>query len=372
MRDFGLKHTARAAGCSSTMCRCCRAVGCSLTSSTRVHEARAHRLSRDAEEHGGRRRHRHAVVSNACTSCARHFIGRATGAQQFQSGRRLPREVRRASASHRSADLRRRTRQRRWRWASAIARCSGAIRKSSRRRRRRDSMSATRAQLLRLRAAARRSGRLSLGRNGRVRLRRCDRDVLFPRSEHAPAGRARRHGGGDGRRSGRMDVRVAAGEPPDLDRLSPRAARHAIQVRVYAEDPAHKFRPSSGLLTHVEFPRRARRHWVETGTEVSPFYDPMLAKIIAHGATREDGARSVWRRAARHAHRWHRNESRLPAAIVATRCSARAADHTLSCGLRLSAAHDRSAAAGNANDGPGLSRPRRLLGHRRAALGADG
>jgi urea carboxylase len=58
---------------------------------------------------------------------------------------------------------------------------------------------------------------------------------------------------------------------------------------VYAEDPAHQFRPSSGLLAHVAWPSGVRvDHWVETGTEVPAHYDPMLAKIIAHGSTRED------------------------------------------------------------------------------------
>ena len=52
-------------------------------------------------------------------------------------------------------------------------------------------------------------------------------------------------------------------------------------MRVYAEDPAAGFRPSAGLLTQVRFPAAARVDtWVETGTEVTPFYDPMLAKII--------------------------------------------------------------------------------------------
>jgi urea carboxylase len=58
-------------------------------------------------------------------------------------------------------------------------------------------------------------------------------------------------------------------------------------VRVYAEDPARDFKPSSGLLTEVEFPDVRVDTWVERGTEVSPFYDPLLAKIIVHGADRE-------------------------------------------------------------------------------------
>ena len=84
-------------------------------------------------------------------------------------------------------------------------------------------------------------------------------------------------------------IRVAAGEPPDLAgyRHAPRG--HAMQARLYAEDPARNFRPGSGLLTEVQMPDDVRVDgWIETGVEVPAFYDPMLAKIIAHGATRED------------------------------------------------------------------------------------
>ena len=89
-------------------------------------------------------------------------------------------------------------------------------------------------------------------------------------------------------------IRVAAGEPPDLGayRYEPRG--HAIQVRLYAEDPSRNFRPSSGPLSHVVLPEGVRVDgWIETGTEVSSFYDPLLAKIIAHGPTRELALRKL-------------------------------------------------------------------------------
>jgi urea carboxylase len=55
----------------------------------------------------------------------------------------------------------------------------------------------------------------------------------------------------------------------------------AIQARVYAEDPNHNFRPSSGLLTEAKFPEWTRCDgWVAPGAEVSPFYDPLLAKVM--------------------------------------------------------------------------------------------
>ncbi|RYZ10236.1 MAG: urea carboxylase [Myxococcales bacterium] len=82
-------------------------------------------------------------------------------------------------------------------------------------------------------------------------------------------------------------IRTAAGEPPDLSQYRGREPQgHAIQVRVYAEDPARDFKPSSGLLTEVKLPDARVDTWIETGTEVSPFYDPLLAKIMVHGADR--------------------------------------------------------------------------------------
>jgi len=83
-------------------------------------------------------------------------------------------------------------------------------------------------------------------------------------------------------------IRTAAGDPPALDAVPvPRGA--AIEVRLYAEDPAHGFQPSPGTLTEVAFPDDARVDgWVSTGTEVTPHYDPMLAKLIVHGADRAE------------------------------------------------------------------------------------
>jgi urea carboxylase len=82
-------------------------------------------------------------------------------------------------------------------------------------------------------------------------------------------------------------VRLAAGELRPLERIRPRMQGHAIQARVYAEDPARNFQPSAGVLTDVRFPTAVRvETWVERGIEVSPHYDPMLAKVIATGETR--------------------------------------------------------------------------------------
>src|SRR5258705_86442 len=83
-------------------------------------------------------------------------------------------------------------------------------------------------------------------------------------------------------------VRQAAGEL-DLSGFEARPRGHAIQVRLYAEDPGRNFQPCSGLLTEVAFPAAARvETWVERGTEISPYYDPLVAKLIARGDTREE------------------------------------------------------------------------------------
>ena len=83
-------------------------------------------------------------------------------------------------------------------------------------------------------------------------------------------------------------VRGAAGDLPDLERLRPGPPNgHSIQVRLYAEDPGKNFQPSTGLLTEAAFPDHARvETWVERGSDVSPYYDPMIAKVIVHAADR--------------------------------------------------------------------------------------
>ncbi|GLK66948.1 5-oxoprolinase/urea amidolyase family protein [Hansschlegelia plantiphila] len=74
---------------------------------------------------------------------------------------------------------------------------------------------------------------------------------------------------------------------PAQDSLVPTGA--AMEVRIYAETPQADFRPSTGLLTRVAYPEDVRVDgWVETGTEITPWYDPMLAKVIVHGSDRPD------------------------------------------------------------------------------------
>ncbi len=82
-------------------------------------------------------------------------------------------------------------------------------------------------------------------------------------------------------------VRLAAGDPAPLYAYAHRPAGHAVEVRIYAEDPAKAFQPATGLLTEVQWPDGVRcDHWVAPETEISPFYDPMLGKIIVHETDR--------------------------------------------------------------------------------------
>src|SRR3954468_15342400 len=83
-------------------------------------------------------------------------------------------------------------------------------------------------------------------------------------------------------------VRLAANELAPLESFQVRPSGAAIQARVYAEDPSKGFQPSAGMLTSVSIPPDARVDtWVQTGDEITPYYDPLLAKVLVHAPTRE-------------------------------------------------------------------------------------
>ena len=92
-------------------------------------------------------------------------------------------------------------------------------------------------------------------------------------------------------------VRLGGGDVSMLDAAAPEATGHAFEVRLYAEDPALDFRPSAGLLTEASFPKAETGvrvdTWVEPGTEVTPHYDPMIAKLLVRGETRDDALRQL-------------------------------------------------------------------------------
>lgn len=86
-------------------------------------------------------------------------------------------------------------------------------------------------------------------------------------------------------------LRLASGETIDIDKDKLKPKGHAVQVRVYAEDPYRNFQPSPGLLSFVSFPEKEGLridHWIESGIEVPPYFDPMLAKIIVHANKRNE------------------------------------------------------------------------------------
>ncbi|CAH2899457.1 MAG: Methylcrotonyl-CoA carboxylase biotin-containing subunit (EC [uncultured Paraburkholderia sp.] len=100
-------------------------------------------------------------------------------------------------------------------------------------------------------------------------------------------------------------LRVAAGQPLPLTQDQLKIDGHAIEARIYAEHPARGFLPSTGTLKHLRMPEgveftihagagESRKapvridSGVREGDTITPFYDPMIAKLIVHGATREE------------------------------------------------------------------------------------
>jgi 3-methylcrotonyl-CoA carboxylase alpha subunit len=94
-------------------------------------------------------------------------------------------------------------------------------------------------------------------------------------------------------------LRVAAGEPLPAQQDAIRVDGHAIEVRIYAEDPERDFAPSTGRLAQFRTPEPAANVRVDTGFAtgdvVSVHYDAMLAKLICHGATRDEALRTLRR-----------------------------------------------------------------------------
>ena len=98
----------------------------------------------------------------------------------------------------------------------------------------------------------------------------------------------------------RWMVQLAAGDLPPLSQLSQtlQASGHAIQARLYAEDPGRDFQPSPGLLTAVSFPEADGKQlridtWVEAGCEIPPYFDPMIAKVISWAPDREQARQAL-------------------------------------------------------------------------------
>ena len=91
-------------------------------------------------------------------------------------------------------------------------------------------------------------------------------------------------------------VRLAAGDSNFVGQYRHAPRGHAIQVRLYAEDPAKQFQPAAGLLTEVVFAEDCRVDtWVQAGLDVPPYYDPMLAKVIVHEQDRAAALTAIGR-----------------------------------------------------------------------------
>jgi geranyl-CoA carboxylase alpha subunit len=91
-------------------------------------------------------------------------------------------------------------------------------------------------------------------------------------------------------------IRIARGEPLPLAQAAIRLEGHAIEARLCVEDPAHGFLPQSGTLVRWAAPSGVRvDHALASGSEISAEYDSMIAKLIAHGPTRDDARRALVR-----------------------------------------------------------------------------
>ena len=89
-----------------------------------------------------------------------------------------------------------------------------------------------------------------------------------------------------------LQLAVAEGRPLPPAAIQPTLTGHAVEARLYAEDAANDFLPVTGTLSRFRIPAGVRVDTgVEDGAEISPYYDPMVAKVIAHGATRADAVR---------------------------------------------------------------------------------
>lgn len=95
-----------------------------------------------------------------------------------------------------------------------------------------------------------------------------------------------------------LQLRVAAGEPLELEQVDVQLRGHAIEARLYAEDPAAGFMPQTGPILDWRPPHGAGvrcDHGIRAGAEVSAFYDPMVAKVIAYGRDRQEARRRLQR-----------------------------------------------------------------------------
>jgi geranyl-CoA carboxylase alpha subunit len=91
-----------------------------------------------------------------------------------------------------------------------------------------------------------------------------------------------------------LQLRVARGEPLGLKQEEIKFAGHAIEARLCSEDAGHDFMPQSGRMARWRIPGDLRvEHALQSGSEIPPFYDSMIAKLIGVGATRDEARRKL-------------------------------------------------------------------------------
>jgi len=91
-----------------------------------------------------------------------------------------------------------------------------------------------------------------------------------------------------------LQLRVASGEPLGLKQDDVHFTGHAIEVRLCSEDAAHDFMPQSGRMARWKMPEGIRvEHALQSGSEIPPYYDSMIAKLIGIGPTRHEARRKL-------------------------------------------------------------------------------
>ena len=200
--------------------------------------------------------------------------------------------------------------------ANAIARCSAGIRRSSRRRRRRRSRRSCASAWARRRCARRRRSTT----RAPARWSSCStRDGAFYfmemntrlQVEH-PVTEAI-----TGLDLVALQLDIAAGKPLAIEQEDVVFSGHAIEARLCAEDPPNGFMPQSGTLAlWAPSPALRVEHGLRSGAEISPFYDSMIAKLIAHGADREAARAKLIHGLERDARAWLAHQPGFPESTV--------------------------------------------------------
>ena len=378
-RAHGIEDRRARADAAPPACRSCPARRRAISPTTACSPPRAASAIRCSS------RPRPAAAARACASCAHDGEaagvdrgGAARGDGRVRRRHALRRAADRAAAPRRDPDLRRRARQRRPSLRARVLGPAAAPEGRSRRARRRRvtppfaqrmgdaAVAAARA------AGYRNAGTIEFLLEGEGD----ERAVLLSRDEHAAPGRASGHRGRDRRRSRARAARRRRRRAAAVDagrRSSQRG--HAIECRVYAEDPAHGFLPQAGpLLLYREPSGPGIRvdSGVTEGDRVGVNYDPLLAKLIVHARDARGGARARRARAAQLSGARHAHQHPVPhPAARAAGLPRRPPAHRLHRGASRRARRSRTMCRRRRSP-PRRSRPRRVRRRTRDATARPG